>query len=98
MKRVEWHEALLAIENEDVIVVLIHDGASSSQLLGRLASFEGMYSRRGYNTLVVRVDEDCASHPELAAVRLPQIRVFADGVMSAKHVGVVGEDILQELV
>lgn len=46
----------------------------------------------------VAVTADCADHPELAAVRLPQIRVFADGEEVRRCVGVVHESVLEDLI
>lgn len=99
MQAVQWHDALLAIENESgVILVLTHDHAPSKLLCQRMKSYSDTYSRRGYCVRVVRVDAECAPHPELAAVRLPQIRVFEDGEEVKRLVGVVSENVLDDLV
>lgn len=99
MKTVEWHEALLAIENEDgVVLLLTQDHAPSRLLADRLRTLASRYSNRGYVTLACPVTEDCAPHPELAAVRLPQIRVFASGEEVRRLVGVQDEDVLDSLV
>ena len=99
MRTVEWHEALLLIEREpSVVVVLVSDHPPSKVLTRRVAAYSKLYSARGVQTVCVPVTEDCACHPELAAVYLPQIRLFTDGELSSKLVGVQDEDTLSTLV
>lgn len=98
MRQCAWHEALLAIEKGNVVLLLMADHPTSRLLEQRMKSMTRVYSERGYVSLSVKVDEDCAPHPELAAVRLPQIRVFTDGEETNRLLGTQDEDVLVDLV
>jgi hypothetical protein len=98
MRLVPWHDALLAIENDNVVLLLVGDDVPSKLLTQRIRSISRIYSERGFLALSVKVDEDCAVHPELAAVRLPQIRVFTSGEETKRLIGVQEEDELEDLI
>ncbi len=99
LKSVSWDEALLTIEHEEgVVLLLVSDHVPSRLLRDRLQRYVPVYSERGFVTISLVVTEDCACHPELAAVRLPQIRVFETGEETRRVVGVQDEDALSDLV
>lgn len=99
MQSIPWHDALLTIEQKKrVILMLTSDHPPSNVLVARIKRYVRRYKELGYTVVHVRVTEDCAPHPELAAVRLPQLRIFECGELQSKHVGLQEEDALLNLV
>jgi ABC-type hemin transport system ATPase subunit len=101
VRHVTWHDALLAIEQEDGVVLLLVAPTPSPAdvtMQTRVTKLTRYFAEEGYVTLCVTVDEDCAVHPELAAVYLPQLRVFDAGDLTCRRIGVLEDDSLQEMV
>lgn len=99
LRTVAWHEALLSIEKHVAVVVLLTGNHPTSTLFrSRVSRHAKQFQESGYDVLCVNVDENCASHPELAASWLPQLRVFERGELVSRHIGVREDDYLQTLV
>lgn len=87
---------LAAIKQRNIVAVLLVD--SDDHLSRRATSAFALCSDKlaslGIESYVVPVDSRTALTEELAAVRVPQVRLFCNGSLALKHEGLFEPDEL----
>ncbi len=97
--RVRFDEALVLIETKPRIALLLEQPDDPTCLRARQALLPILAKliRLDYELYIVEIDELSSKHAALAAVYIPQIRLFKDGVQTHSLPGIPKPEAVQEL-
>jgi len=83
---------------KSIVVLLLENDTLSNRLKDLVNQWSSLYESAGYSIFYVVVDECSQNVEELCVIKVPQIRVFVDGELVKKVVGIPSKEELEGLV
>jgi len=83
---------------EKVILVLVQEGSICTRVEDLVAQYSSLYESSGFDVFFIDVNEESQSFEETACARVPQIRIFVEGNLEKKIIGVLTGNELEDLV
>ena len=96
MDIVTAEEAISCIKQNTRVLLLIQteDMPACTRAQQIVKNYEIRFEQLGFKLVTIFADEESSQVPELACVKVPQIRVFRSAQMITKQAGIPTEDFL----